>query len=187
MPNSDILVSEYGDIKYNNKIYKSSYNTDGYKAIRLPLNGIRVSYRIHRMVAITYLPNIENKLEVNHKDGNKINNHYSNLEWCTHAENIKHAWDTGLLNSNEIRSKKLRDKCSHYGIDNHYSKPVIGVTKWGIKTEQFECMREAAKYYKTDSSQISKSANNNMTKQGTKRSAGKLDNKPIFWEFINEL
>lgn len=51
---------------------------------------------VHRLVAISYLPNPCKKETVNHIDGNKQNNHVINLEWCTRSENTKHAYDTGL-------------------------------------------------------------------------------------------
>lgn len=69
-------------------------------------NGKRVSAIIHRLVAMTYIPNPQNKSDVNHKDGNKDNNHVSNLEWKTHSENAQHAWDTGL--------QKKRENCDPY-------------------------------------------------------------------------
>ena len=60
-------------------------------------NGAKISVAIHRLVALTYLPNPENKPFVNHKDGDKRNNSVSNLEWCTEKENSEHAWKTGLM------------------------------------------------------------------------------------------
>lgn len=55
---------------------------------------------VHRVVAYTYLgePSID-KQEINHKDGNKLNNHVSNLEWCSRQENVRHAFDTNLFDS----------------------------------------------------------------------------------------
>lgn len=52
---------------------------------------------IHRLVALAFIPNPDGKPHVNHKDGDKQNNALSNLEWCTHRENMRHAYRTGLL------------------------------------------------------------------------------------------
>lgn len=52
--------------------------------------------RLHRAVATAFIPNPDNLPEVNHIDGNKLNNHVSNLEWTTHKRNMEHAYSTGL-------------------------------------------------------------------------------------------
>ena len=52
--------------------------------------------KIHRAVGLAFIPNPENKPEINHKDGNPKNNHVSNLEWVTHKENCQHAHDYKL-------------------------------------------------------------------------------------------
>ena len=56
----------------------------------------RKTHMLHRLIAQAFLPNLENKAMVNHLDGNKQNNHVSNLEWCTVQENNQHARETGL-------------------------------------------------------------------------------------------
>lgn len=53
-------------------------------------------HRVHRLLALTFIPNPNKKRTVNHKDGNKLNYAISNLEWATDSENNKHAYDTGL-------------------------------------------------------------------------------------------
>lgn len=70
----------------------------GYKRVVLRHRGDNTSYGryVHRLVAEHFVPNPNGYAEVNHIDGDKSNNHYSNLEWCTRKQNIDHAWSTGL-------------------------------------------------------------------------------------------
>lgn len=65
-------------------------------AVKNIKTGKRTGTSVHRLVAIAYIPNPENKSDVNHKDGNKINNCVSNLEWSTRRENMIHAQSNGL-------------------------------------------------------------------------------------------
>lgn len=68
----------------------------GYAAVGVNINGkIKRAY-VHRLVAEIFIGNIYNHPQVNHIDGNKLNNHVSNLEWCTAKENINHSYDKGL-------------------------------------------------------------------------------------------
>lgn len=69
----------------------------GYLIVSLGSGKARKSYSVHRLVANAFIPNPENKRTVNHKDGNKMNNEASNLEWNTDKENLNHAIKTGLL------------------------------------------------------------------------------------------
>jgi HNH endonuclease/NUMOD4 motif len=62
--------------------------------------------KVHRLVAIAFIPNPENKPEVNHKDGNPSNNYYKNLEWVTHAENCAHASRIGIARGGSLPGSK---------------------------------------------------------------------------------
>ncbi len=85
-------INEHGKVRRENKILKTLYDSNGYSAICLCKNGVPKRYRIHRLVAETFVPRIEGKNTVNHKDGNRTNPHVDNLEWCTMSENHKHAF-----------------------------------------------------------------------------------------------
>lgn len=99
------LISSWGNVfsKHKNGIMSVYIDPQGYPGVvfREGLrNGMenRTRYRIHRLVAYAFVHNPDplNKIWVNHIDGNKQNNHYTNLEWCTPGENNQHAFDTGL-------------------------------------------------------------------------------------------
>ena len=88
--NSNYFISNLGKIKRNNKILKLNKNARGYLYCNISTNGKVTKVKIHRLVAITFVDNLNNKDTVNHIDGNKLNNHYTNLEWLTRKENIQH-------------------------------------------------------------------------------------------------
>lgn len=80
-----------------NKVIATRDNGRGYLVVSLSVNGAYETRKIHRLVAITYIPNPDRLPQVNHLDGDKRNNNVSNLEWCTNDHNIKHASRLGLL------------------------------------------------------------------------------------------
>ena len=81
-------VSNLGRVRNSKgKIMKQHKKNDGYMTIDLYKDGKRKTHKVHRLVAITFIPNPENKRTVNHKDEVKTNNHVDNLEWMTTAEN----------------------------------------------------------------------------------------------------
>ena len=100
------VYSHYNGKKRTGKFMKE-YIHNGYSTINM-YNTKHKTYLIHRLVAETFISNPENKTEVNHKDGNKLNNHIDNLEWCTSQENNQHAQDTGL----NLARKSIKQKTS---------------------------------------------------------------------------
>ena len=87
-------VSNYGEVRNDTtgKILKRGEDCDGYFQHTLCANGARYTRKVHRLVALAFIPNTENKPMINHKDGNKQNNYVGNLEWCTNQENQDHYW-----------------------------------------------------------------------------------------------
>lgn len=94
------------------KILKPGKDKKGYLKVNLYKSSKHSSKRVHRLVATAFIPNLDNKTQVNHIDGNKQNNTVSNLEWCTNSENMQHAWRTGLRNEETKRkiSESLKGK-----------------------------------------------------------------------------
>lgn len=157
--------------------YVSTYlSSDGYVKCTLKSDsGKRKTFSVHRLVATLYIENPLDKLEVNHKDGVKINNSMSNLEWCTHSENIKHAWDIGLLENTKQRISKIREKCANYGTANGRSKSVICITTGEI----FDLIKDAVTKYNVDQGSITRCC------QGKRRHAGRHPetNEKLKWRY----
>ena len=74
------------------KIKKPSFDKNGYPQIGLCKNGTVITRKIHRLVAEAFIPNPENKPEINHKDEDKLNNCVDNLEWVTEKENVNYGY-----------------------------------------------------------------------------------------------
>ena len=98
--NGKYLISNYGNVKSlnTNIILKPGYN-NGYAMVRLNLK----MYYVHRLVAIYFIKNYDNKTQVNHIDFNKANNHIDNLEWCSAKENMNHYWGSIGINNNRLK------------------------------------------------------------------------------------
>ena len=90
--------------KENRTTPRSSHSVSLYK------NGKRKSYLVHRLVAFAFIENKESKPDINHKDGNPLNNDVSNLEWCTKSENMQHAIKSGLIDFYTEKQIRIRSE-----------------------------------------------------------------------------
>lgn len=104
-----LMISNTGKIKRLERIWNTGrcfrvatekillgYHRNGYLGYSIMIGGIKKMYTVHRLVAETFIPNPLNLPQVNHKDGNKKNNHVNNLEWVTASQNLQHAFKVGL-------------------------------------------------------------------------------------------
>lgn len=124
------------------KELKGMIDNSGYKEVN-----IKGKFeRLHRIVATCFIENPNNLPCVNHKDGNKLNNDISNLEWCTHSENTKHAYENGLEkkclgekhHAHKLTKENVMFIREHYkSRDKQYSAvklgEMFGVTEYAIK------------------------------------------------------
>lgn len=132
-------VSNYGNIKSLTRFdgirerqgqeIKQSLKYNGYLQVGLRKNSERKFCSVHRLVAIHFLDNPENKLQVNHIDCNKQNNNINNLEWTTSKENLYHAKINGLRNN-----MPKGEKHPNFGKYGEHSKSAKKVVRYNRDT-----------------------------------------------------
>lgn len=101
---------------------------NGYYRVTLCKGGRKKQQYLHRLIAIHFISNPENKPQINHKDGDKLNNSVDNLEWVTVKENTVHAYKNDLIN---VRSGKRHH---NHGVFGSKSKRAKKVLRTNIKT-----------------------------------------------------
>lgn len=107
-------ISNYGKLKRvlqgrGTRIYpKGSISKQGYLRYKLSVNDECVNIFSHCLVAQSFIPNPQSKPYINHIDGNPLNNHVSNLEWCTAKENTQHAFAIGLSTHKGVKNSKCK-------------------------------------------------------------------------------
>ena len=119
----------YNEYKtFQGKIFNPYLGNRGYYEASFRKNGKQQKILIHRLVAIHFIDNPLNKLQVNHIDGNKKNNHVNNLEWSTAKENTAHSFQIGLSSH-----EHLNQSVCVYDKNNKLIKPFkskIDAAKW---------------------------------------------------------
>lgn len=147
-------VSDLGNIKNIklNRNLKGCKDKNGYIISILTKNNIKKTIKIHRLVAISFLDNTENKPMVNHINGIKHDNRLCNLEWCTAKENSIHAIKNGLNNPAKGNNCNFSKNIGGLNVN---SRKIIN-----IKTNQtFDSIKEASDFYKIKYNILSKNIN----------------------------
>lgn len=104
---------------------KNFLNNKWYSLCVFCVNGKTNTFLVHRIMAQAFIPNPENKLQVNHINWIKSDNIIENLEWCTAQENIRHAWRNGLMNTPKVKNRDysqshLYRKVWKYDLNGNY-------------------------------------------------------------------
>lgn len=109
--------------------------TGRYKRLLLRHKGNSKSFNVHRLVALHFIWNPHTKPCVNHKDGNRFNNHFTNLEWVTVSENTQHAYDTGLA---------VASKGENHGLSKFKEEDIRDIR---FRASRGETHTEIGKFY----------------------------------------
>ena len=129
----DYIININGKVfsKRTNIFLKTCIDKDGYTMVVLSKKGIKKNISIHRLLAISFIPNPENKPQVNHINGVKSDNRLDNLEWVTASENIVHAWTIGLSD----KCRKILSTIHNRSIINMENNVFYGSIKEASEKE----------------------------------------------------
>lgn len=140
-----IVHTKTGNQKWKSKVIsKSIFGL--YYGFNICKNGKKKKIHFHRLVAQAFLPNPNNKKEVNHINGDKLDNRVENLEWVTRQENAKHAYDTGLINVDfsfkriycvelDRYFKTIKSFCEYLKENGYYKNRSVKSIQTMIKTK----------------------------------------------------
>lgn len=168
-------ISNTGLIKRNG-IVLNPFNNDGYLRILLSNGLIKKKKLIHRLVAEAFIPNEDNKKQVNHIDLNKLNNNVKNLEWVTPKENVQHAIKN-IESRREYLKTKMSDIGKQYGKENALKtrKKIIQLDLNDNIVNEFDSARDASRELNISYKVISKCCNGNSKSY-----------KGFKWKFANK-
>lgn len=126
----------------------------GYAQLNFRVNNKINCFKVHRLVAMAFIPNPENKPDVNHIDGNKLNNCVSNLEWCSKSENMIHAFKIGLCFISEEKKIAMLN-----GLRKKLCKKVLQYDRFGNFIKEHDSTYDAADFVGGHQSNISSCCN----------------------------
>ena len=134
------------------RVLSQQISKDGYLHCMISIDGIAMLKSVHRLVALAFIPNPDNKPDVNHIDGNKTNNEVTNLEWVTKSENMQHAKQHDLWDPVAVGEivRKVR------------GRPVICITD---NNRRFDSMNAAAAYYHMDRESVKEAIEKNRPRK----------------------
>lgn len=151
--------------KLHGKIKKAVADKDGYLQVRLSINGLTKTYKVHRLVATAFIDNPLNFPQINHKDENKVNNTANNIEWCDCKYNLNYG--------------TARDRIKHHidylEIGRKRSKAVLQIGPNGKVVKLWRSGVEASKSLNIDLSTLYNCCN------GKRKTAGGYK-----WKYVEE-
>ena len=126
-----------GERKYKSNVKNIRLNDKGYFRCNLKNEGKRYDFTIHKLVALAFIPNEENKPFINHKNGIKTDNRVENLEWCSASENVTHAVKNRLIKT-KLTDEQAKEIFNSQ-LSNRKLAKIYNVTHgiiWRIKNKK---------------------------------------------------
>lgn len=141
--NKGIVISKFKEKGW--KIFHPSLNAHGYYLAVLRVGEKKYNKTIHQLVALSFISNLFNRKQINHKDGCKTNNNVENLEWCTPQENSVHSYAIGLSNIYNRKKGSVPQKVGKY-FANTLLKEYPSVSKAKDDGYPMTSVHRAVKY-----------------------------------------
>jgi len=150
-------ISNYGDVRNSvtGHVLVKEISNRGYVRYCLFENSKKNKVAAHRLVALAFIPNLQNKPHVNHKNGVKTDNCIENLEWCTHSDNMKHSYK-------ELGRVHARGASGLLGELHWNSKPIIQLSRKGVFIKKWVSASVASRELKICSKSIGRCCNGGM-------------------------